>query len=342
MADFFSIFNKDNSKELYLKYTKVPDKVYTQQRFSVKLEAIILTPNDEFDNIITTYSNEHNIEIVDPNIDWIFTSENTYTTKIIYKSKKGKLTLPTITVSLLKDKEIIKSISLESPKIKYSKIALNQEKFSSIIAKNIIIHSVKSKQYSNSMLMVVINMSTKSGNLEEFHLKQFDEQAIQSFEEINGVQNIYYYVIVPTHIQNIQFNYYNPIEKEFIDVELPIILDDELVSTQTDLNPNNSNLLLYKQISLLIMLIVLSLIYIKTKNKIFVILTLIIVFFLIKISLPNERRYIQKDTKIYILPSASSTIYKVLEDQSNVEVLMQRDGFMKVLFQDKTIGWIKE
>jgi uncharacterized pyridoxamine 5'-phosphate oxidase family protein len=58
--------------------------------------------------------------------------------------------------------------------------------------------------------------------------------------------------------------------------------------------------------------------------------------------IPNSRIILPKDTKIYILPTSSSTIYKIVQKKSEVEVLIKKDKFIKVLFKNKNIGWVKK
>jgi len=245
-------------------------------------------------------------------------------------------------LSLIKNQQAIYTVMLNPPKIKYNKIALKQEKFSNIIANELEIKSVKTKQYTNKMLMIVLNIKAKDSNLEEFYLKQFKDQGVNSLVEEGDIQRMYYYVIVPNYIDNIKFDYYNPIAASFVRVELPIILEDDLVSTQTDLNPQENNMLYYKQITTIILLILLFLIYLKTRSKIILMFSVIFMIILVKLVLPNKIIAIQPDTKVYILPTSSSTVYKILSKKQMVEVLLEKDNFIKVLFKNKHIGWIKE
>jgi hypothetical protein len=233
-------------------------------------------------------------------------------------------------------------VIIKPPKIKYNQIAINQVKFSNIIAENLQIKEIKVKQLNNKMLMVIAHIETVNGNLEEFYLKQFKNQKIESFEDHYPLQIIYYSIEIPNYINNIEFDYYNTKSKSFISVQLPIMLEEELVSTQTNLNPYDSNILFYKQSTLLIVILVLLLLYIKIKHKVFAILIFVFLVIFIKLILPNDIIYLKKNTKVYILPIKLSTVYKITNQNDKVEVLMKRDEFIKVLFKNKHIGWIKE
>ena len=348
-ADFLDLFKTSPkrdinqfSKQLYIKYTKYPSTVYTNQRFSVELEARILTSKEDFDSVVTEYGNDEvSIDLLDGNITWKEQGDK-YITKITYKAKDTNFELPTIRLWLEKDEEEVGSVKLDPPKIKFNKIAIDQDKFSNVIADDLKIKGIQAKQYNNKMLMIVCNIETVNGNLEEFNIKQFKDQGIKDFEEKYPVQSMYYYMIVPSHISSINFDYYNPVQREFITVELPIVLEEELVSTQTDLNPNDGSFLAYKQLISFVLLVVFIALYIRSKNKIFIVFIAIFLFMFIKLILPNKKVFIPSDTKVFILPTKSSTIYKVTNKKTKVEILEEKEGFLKVLFDNKNIGWIKD
>ncbi len=331
------------SKELYIKYTKYPKNVYTQQRFTVELEARILTNNDLYDFITTTYANGKNIDILDKDISWLEQgNKNIYTAKIIFKARNRNFILPTIRLAITQNGKDVDFVKIKPPKIKYNKIAINQEYFSNVIAESLKIKTANAKQYNNKMLMVVCNIETINGNLEEFYLQQFKDQGAQDFEDHYPVQIVYYYMIVPSHKKSIKFNYYNTKLSKFITVEAPISLEEELTSTQIGLNPHDSNLLFYKQMLSLLFFLIFIFLYFKTKNKIFILLFILMFAVFIKLILPNKKIFIAKNTKVFILPTKSSTVYKILDVKNEVEVLSKKRKFIKVLFKNKNIGWVKK
>ncbi len=330
------------SNNLYLKYTSYPELVYSQQRFTVKLEAIILIDVDEYTDIVTTLYDEKNIELSKQEIVWIEKAEGEgYTANITFKAYNKAFTLPTIKLTIMEDDEEVDSVSANPPEIKIHKIAINQDKFSQIIADKLEIRSVKTKQLNNEMLMSTIHIEAINGNLEEFYLKKFKEQNIIEFDNNYLSQSLYYSVVFPKYIKEINFDYYNPILAEFINVQLPIFLEEDLVSTQTDLNPYDNSMLLYKQIALFVLILIFVLIYLKNRSKLAITFAILFAIPWISLMLPNSIIDISKGTKVYILPTTTSTVYKILEKRQEVEVLIKQEKFIKVLFQNKHIGWIK-
>jgi hypothetical protein len=340
-----SLFSNENieSRELYLEYSSYPQRVFTGQNFEIKLKALILKDINFYDKIVTTFTEEDNIEILTKDIVWIKNKASEYITTIRYKVFNKKFILPKITLALYKDDAIIDSISINSPDIKYEKIAVNQNLFSNVIAKNLEIFTVKTKQYTNSMLHTTINIQASSSNLEDFRLNEYDnDQGINSLTNRSSTQNLYYYVMIPSYIKEIKFNYYNTKVKDFVLITIPILLDEELISTQTELNPYNSSMLIYKEVfSGLLLLISISL-YIYRKNNIYLIFIIIFTIIFTYLFMPNKKVLLQEDIQVYILPTNNSTIYKTLQSKYIVEIVNEKNDFVKILFENGNIGWIKK
>ena len=340
-----SLFSNEEieSKELYLEYSSYPQRVFTGQKFDIKLKALILKDENSYDKIVTTFTAENNIEILTNDIVWIKNKSSEYITTVSYKVFQDNFILPKITLALSKDEEIIDFISIDSPKIQYEKIAVNQKLFSKIIAKKLEIFTVKTKQYNNNILHTTINLKASNGNLEDFILNSFGEdQGINSLNDMYPDQNLYYYVMIPSHTKQIKFTYYNTDSKDFVMMTIPIILDEELVSTQTELNPYNSSILIYKQILSAVVLIIFILVFIFRRKNIYLVFITIFIAILAYLFIPNKKILLKENIKVYILPTNSSTTFKSLESKQVVEIVNENEYFMKVLFSNESIGWIKK
>jgi hydrogenase-4 membrane subunit HyfE len=122
-------------------------------------------------------------------------------------------------------------------------------------------------------------------------------------------------------------------------------LENELVSTQTDLNPNTSNILLYKRVALVVLFVVFLSIYIWKRKKIYLILTLISCVGVLIYSIPNKTGILKKDSYIFILPTNKSTIFQKTDNNLLVEISIKRGEFVKIIVgqgDESMIGWVKE
>ncbi len=329
------------SKDMYIEYTSYPKRVFTGQKFELKLKATILHTQDKFDKIITTFNGSKNIELPNQETSWIQSKEFIYSSSITFKSEDTQFLLPNLTLALFKDNSIVDFISIKPPKIKFEKIAVNEKLFSRVIASKLDIVSTLTKQYNNNTLLATLNIEAISSNLEDMKLISYKEQGIKSLTDTQPKQNMYYYIMVPIHTKEIQFTYYNTTIRDFEMISIPISLEEELVSTQTDLNPYNSSILIYKQTSIFVLLFLTLFIYIFKRDNIYLIFSTIWIIIIVYLFIPNKKIIVPVNKQVFILPTKSSTIYKTTTKKEVVEVINTKDNYIKVLFKNKNIGWIK-
>ena len=329
------------TKNLYISYKEIPKQVYKNQNFVVTIKALVTTKN--FDYITTSFSNSKNIKVLNPNSKWINTNGANYENKFFFKADNGKFRLPNFSNKLIKNGEIIEISSLSSRKINYSDIAKSDERFSNIIAKDFKVKAYKTKQYNNKESLTVIDIDAINSNLEDFSIFGIEEQGRSELTDNYPNQNMIYYVVIPIHKKKLQFNYYNTVSKSFVTITIPIILQNELVSTQTDLNPNDSSFEKYKKMAVVLLLVLFILLYIWKRNKIFLGLSIALLIISIIYLTPNKTGIVKKDSYIYILPTKNSTVFFKLENEEKVEILNRKKEFIKIMGIDKKfIGWIKE
>ncbi len=348
IALFFIIFINNSvagdieSKNLYLSYNSYPKRVFTNQRFIIDLKAIILNPKDTYNKIITTFAGAKNLQIITQDPIWIQQKNNQYSTKLQFKAEDKKFILPTITLALFYDDEIVDYISLDPLDISFEQIAIDQNLFSNIIASNIDILQVNTKQYDNNNILATIVLEAQKSNLEDIYLKGYKEQGIESYSDKENIQRLYYYVVIPIHKKVLKFTYYNTRKKDFILLNINVTLKEELVSTQTNLNPYNSNLLFYKQIIAIILFLIFACLLYLRKNLFYFITTTILLLIVTYLFIPNKKIVLEKNKKIYILPTKNSTIFKITTKKELVEVINTKNNFKKIILKNKNIGWIKD
>jgi len=332
------------SKVLYVKYTDVPKVVYTKQRFNIKIKANILISQKDVSYKIHTNINQKksNIELLSNDIIWDKIDDNNYETTLQFKVLKNSIKLPEITVSIIdKQNILIDKSKIKNQKIIYRKIAINQEKYSNIIASEFSITSIKTKQYTNKELIHVIAITAKQSNLEEFKLNNYSNQGSKVLKNIKDSQILYYFIITPRGQKSIDFNYFNTIQNKFIDISIPIKLKEQLVSTQTDLNPYENDMFIYKVLAISVVVLFFLIIYYFKREFFFLFFAVLFMTLLIYMMWPNKKVLIQKNTKVYILPTSNSTIFSILNEKKEVEILIKKENFSKILFKNGRIGWIK-
>jgi len=333
--------NLFGAKNLYLSYIEVPTNVYKNQKFEIKIEALVAA--NSFTNLKTSFSGSSNIEILNPNSQWQALSEDRYINSYYFKVKSAKFVLPTFNVSLLNTNNVIDASKLEAPNIKFLNIRKSDDKYANIVADNIIVKAYKTRQYNNNNALTIIDIEAINSNLADFSLKNIEEQGISSLKEVDNIENLVYYFVTPIYQKDLIFTYFNTSLNSFKAIKIPLILQNELVSTQTDLNPNDSSFEKYKKIAAIIVFVILLLIFIWTRWKIVLILTAISLIIAVAYNLPNELGIIKQDSLVYILPTKNSTVFFRADNDMKVEILGKKEHFIKILCTENGfIGWIKE
>ena len=330
-------------KNIYLSYKSFPNNIFKNQRFEIILKAIITS--DDYDRIETRFINSKNMNVINPQSPWTEVEDKTFENMFYFKASQSDFAIPTFQVAIYKSNVLIEVENIQAKKVSFTEIGKNIENFSSIIAKNLVINAYKTKQYNNDELITIMDINANESNLEDFYIKNVKEQGVSSIDDKYPEQNLLYYLVLPVHTKKIDFSYYNSDQKKFITINIPIVLENELVSTQTDLNPNKSNILFYKRVVFGSLFVLFFIIYIWKRKKIYLIIALISAIILLLYSIPNKTKILKKDSYIYILPTKKSTIFQKTDKEYEVKVSIKRGDFVKVILGegDKSmIGWVKE
>lgn len=331
------------SKNLYLSYLNYPKNIYKNQRFEIEVKALITRTNFNF--IQTVFVDGKNMIPLNDQEPWKQSNNSTYTNKYYFKAYEKDFKMPTLEVRLFNDTELVEVRRISPEELSFSEIAKSDEKFSNTIASKFKIITSKTKQYTNKQALTILDIEAMDSNLEDFYIKGFEDQGITLIEDNYPKQHIIYYLVMPIHKKSITFNYYNSTKNKFEKIMVPITFDEELVSTQTDLNPSNSNFEFYKKIAIGLLLLVFLALFAWKRRYIFLILALILAILFIVFVMPNKTIKIKANSVIYILPTKNSTIFKKVSEDVVVEQMKVKSGFVKIMIgnkQNKFIGWVKE
>ncbi len=331
-----------SSKSLYLSYKNQIKIIYKNQRFEVSIKALIT--NNDFDEIKTRFINASNMKVLNPKSTWKEIDENTYENTFYFKALNKEFKIPSFQVILYK-KDFAKESTILAPlQLEFSEIAKNDKKFSKVIASNLIINTYKTKQYNNEELITIIDLEANDSNLRDFVIQDIEEQGISSFDNSTNTQKMLYYLVLPVHKKVIEFSYYNLNKKQLITLKVPIILENGLVSTQTDLNPNKSDFIFYKKVATGILAFVFLLLFIWKRKYYLLIITVVLGVIFALFVIPNKIMFIKKEAVIYILPTNNSTIFFKVKNKKAVEIVSKKDNFVKIMFElegKNIIGWVK-
>ena len=334
----------DELKEKEIKKLKVAEiDEYTKNNIEQKSENIANREMKKDEQLFSSYDQYSKIKASNLSLNELKKFENIQADNIDSLNKKlydfvgadGKY-MPftkSVTIKLnnenLKDIEIIDTPGINDP------IASREERTKELLKNCDVIFVVSpSGQFLSSEDIDLLDRITKKEGIQEIYIiaSQIDNQLYGSEKEKNRGDLL-------KVLESIK----NTLTKSMKDVTIPILLQNELVSTQTDLNPNDSSFEKYKKVAAIFFFIVFFLLFVWKRKRVFLIISGILLIISIIYLLPNEKGIVKKDSNVYILPTRNSTIFFKLENNQNIEVLDRKNGFIKVLGVDSEfIGWIKE
>jgi hypothetical protein len=326
-------------KSIFLSYEEVPKKVYVGELFPVKVKAIIA--NSEFEDISTTFEHDKNLVLINSDAKWQWFSDNIFYNTFYIKALKESAILPKINVNLIKNDNIIDVETLQSATTNI--IKLNGDKyFSSVIAKTLHVNKYKTTQFDEENYIIVLDIEAEYSNLGDFKLDWVKRDGIDSTQENLPFFKIFYYAIIPNYQKHFIFTYFNTENDDFEKITLPVILDDDTVSTQIDLNPKKSGLEFYKNVSYLVLGFIFLYFFIRRRKMIYLVLIFFIIGLFLYEKAPINSVKVATKTKIKILPTENSTIFYTLDRPMYAEKLAKKGDYIKILLPNGKIGWIKE
>jgi len=326
-------------KVLYLSFKETPRRLVQGQVFSITIKT--LSTVQDFKDIEYQLSNQIGIESLNYSLPYRESDEKYSYDTFYFLAKDQNIRLPDFTATLITEDEIAhKPTTLEGKKL--SVITLNPKKnFSNIIADSFELLDFKTTNYDKNHNIVVFMAKAKNSDIAAFHLNDVHKQGIESKSDSIFESKLTYYVVIKKEIQNFTFSYFNLKKNDFELVEIPIIVDDDSVTTQTDLKPKDQSKELLK-ISIAATIAFIGFIFIIFQKKyIYFLLILFPLSYIVSVIVSQQDVCIQKASHIYLLPVYNGTIFETTQE----EIYLQKEGetknFTKVKLEDEKIGWVK-
>jgi len=324
------------NKVIYLSYDKVPQRVVKGEIFPITLKTLSTTQN--FYDINYSFSDYDGLKIL---------------TSVPQREKKGKYFYDTFyllsTQKLAKLPDVEASLIAEgdynSTKIfgdTLNIIELNPKNdFSNIIANDLKILEYKTTSYDDQHNIVVFVASANNSNIAAMHFKNVFKQGIESVKDSYDESKITYFLVIDKNIEVFSLSYFNLLQNSFIQLHIPIIVDDDSVTTQSDLKPtDHSHEKLKIEIAAVITILALILTLIR-RRYIYVIFIIIPLIYIVLLAMPEKKICIKKGSNIYLLPVSNGTIFETTHSQYYLPKEGSVKKFIKVTLENQKIGWVK-
>lgn len=325
-------------KVLYLSYEKVPERLFKGEIFPLTVKT--LSTMEGFEEITYHFSNAQGVNLITEKPERSVVGKYFYDT-FYFQATTQWIRTPDITASLAFS-QFSSNHSTTLPGKKIDGVALNPDSdFSQVLAGQFSVTNYKTTRYDRLSNIAVFSVKAQRANLEQFALKGYEKQGFESLQASYGDSTMTYYVIIPKKLENLTFSYFNLNSSSFDRVLIPIIVENDEVSTQSDLKPKEHKHELIKMgVAGAVSLISLVLLYLRRKIA-YVILVVIPLIYIALAAVPIRHACVKAESPIYLLPMENGTIFEMSATQYTLEVQGEIEGYTKVKLLNNKIGWVK-
>jgi len=325
-------------KVIYLSYKDLPKRVLKGEIFTITIKT--LSTVKDFTDVLYKLSNSTGLKLLSdyPTRDM----DNRYYYETFYFLVTSRVArLPDIEATLLNyNEEQFKKTTLRGEKLNV--VTLNPKKdFSNIIADHFELQEYKTTSYDQNNNIVVFTATATNCDIASFKFSNVIKQGAESIIPSYFDSKITYFAVINKELKTFSFSYFSLKNNRFINVDIPIIVSDDSVTTQSDLKPKDqSHELLKMQIAAGVALI--GFIVILWRRKyIYLIFILIPLAYIAYIGVPSKEVCIKEGADIHLLPVINGTIFETTPRVYHLQKEGEAKDFTKVKLQNEKIGWVK-
>ena len=319
------------SAQSEFKYSYMPKKVYENQLFAVTVIGIgedgTHTPQFTFDSSSQTQPIDAVPLVVKNGNDSFYT--------FYFKASKSDIRIPQLIINTEYNEVPLPSRNIF---IKTLKI---REDFCGVLAADMKIKNSQVSNYDEKNHIVTLSIEAFEANMEDMTLANVEESGVETLKRENAKVSTEFYFVVPTEKKLVKFTYFNTIKKQYVFLEVAIVLEDASVVTQSDLNPKEDNFTKLKKYGLMTFTIFFFLMFLFKRDFFYLVFGVISVITLLTLYIPHKKICIKQGASLYILPTSTSTVSTKVEEKFDTSLLSERVGYKKIEYKEGIIGWIK-
>jgi hypothetical protein len=326
------IFSSFLSAQATFKYSYIPKKLYHNQIFPI---TIIHTQSDRNSTTLFEFDSWSNTQPLFEKPLIIKNSNDEFYT-FYFKATDREITTPRIFITHNNQSSMLEPQHLYTTKLN------KPDNFSSVIATDLKLSSYQISKYDESSYLVTLSIDALEANLEDIHIKDSLDEGFDKFKRSFSKVSGDFFIILPNSMKKLEFSYFNSIKKQFEDISIKLEIQDSTVTTQSDLNPKYDSFELLKKYLFISLVALFFIMFIIKRDFFYLVLGVVSLITLLTFYIPHKKICIQRATKLYILPTYTSRISAIIQDEYNTTVLGEHNGYKKVEYKNNNIGWIKD
>ncbi|MDX1295547.1 MAG: hypothetical protein R3302_04735 [Sulfurimonadaceae bacterium] len=325
-------------KVLYLNYVELPERVFKGEIFTLTVK--VLSTEEHFEDISYSFKHGNGYKLLTPvperRTEGRFNFDTFY-----FLATSSRVTTPQLTASL-KFSDFHETSPTTLPGKKIDVVTLNPPKgYANILAESFEITNYKTTRYNRSHNIAVFTAEASRSDIEALKLRGYEKQGIESVVASHHSSLITYYAVIPKKYENLTFSYFNLTTEKFEEVLIPIIVDDDTVSTQSDLKPTEHK---HTRIKISIAAAVAGisfLLFIFRRKVIYFVFVIIPAIYIAYAAVPIQYACIKANSPLYLLPMENGTTFEITTERMSLEVQGSIEGFKKVKLKNNKIGWVR-
>ncbi|WP_373029910.1 hypothetical protein [Sulfurovum sp.] len=313
------------------KYSYMPKKVYENQLFAVTIiapgESGKSKPQFTFDTSSHTQPLFKKPLTVQNGPDSFYT--------FYFKASNVDIRIPRLFISSESGEH-----SLE-PNTIFIKTLEQREDYCQVIAADMKIKNSQVSNYDEKSHIVTLSLEAFEANLEDMKLDNVQESGVESLKRNNAKVEAEFYVVLPVEEKLLKFTYFNTIKKQYVFLEVPVVVADASVTTQSDLNPKEDSFEKLKKYTFMFLVGFFLLMFLFKRDFFYLVFGVVSLITLLTFYIPHKKICVKQGASLYILPTQTSTVSTKIDQKLDTMLLSERKGFKKVEYKEGIIGWVK-
>ncbi|SHO81335.1 Putative periplasmic protein [hydrothermal vent metagenome] len=328
------LFNSSLYANVEYRYSYIPKKIYKNQLFPVTVLAMGIGESSRdlyFKFDIDSPHQPINDAVIVQN------GEDCFYTFYFKNDQDSEFKLPLL---FIKSKEA--DVILDEQYIDVSKIKKIKD-FCGVIAADMKVKNYQASTFDDKSNLITISLEAYEANIENMKLKNYEQQDIEDIRRDNSKVEANFFIIIPSNKKNLKFRYFNTIKGQYITINIPIKVVETKLTTQLAPNPKDDNFEYIKKMTIISFIIIFLILALWKKDFLYLIIVVLLSIFLIKFYLPQPKVCIKENAKVRILPTDISRVsYVMRERRDEVTQLLNREGFIKIEYNNERVGWVDE
>jgi hypothetical protein len=323
-------------KAITLSHAKLPSTLYIGEIFPLTIK---LTPIDiASGNIEYTLQGEEGIQVFSQTPQRNVKDDGVYDT-FYFLVRASSVRLPDISATVTSTGDV--SSVLAGASLNASTLS-PPSTYANILADSFKIVDYKTTAYNQESNIVVFTVKATRCNIATFSLPNAIKQGFESKSPNVMESTMTYYAIIPNSESTLDFTIFNLQKNRYESISIPIVVDDDTVSTQGDLSPTDSRHTELKVGAAAIVGTLLIALFYWRRSKWYLYASVLPLFYVVFTLLPNSSVCVKKNSPVYLLPIKNGTVFEMTPEEEKLEVENTVGKFTKVNLKNKKIGWVHE